>query len=93
MFPPWALPIDHPLLQAAAQSLRKTFGHRPEITRWAFSTDGVYTMGQANIPTIGFGPGLPENAHAPNEHVRLDKIHVAARAYAQLAVDLLSAMA
>ncbi len=93
VFPPWALPIDHPLLQAAAQSLRKTFGHRPEITRWAFSTDGVYTMGQANIPTIGFGPGLPENAHAPNEHVRLDKIHVAARAYVQLAVDLLSAMA
>ncbi len=93
VFPPWALAIEHPLLQAAAQSLRKTFGHRPEITRWAFSTDGVYTMGQANIPTIGFGPGRPENAHAPNEHVRLDKVHVAARAYAQLAVDLLSAMA
>lgn len=93
VFPPWALPIEHPLLQAAVQSLRKTLGHRPEITRWAFSTDGVYTMGQANIPTIGFGPGQPENAHAPNEHVRLDKVHVAAGAYAQLAVDLLSAMA
>jgi putative selenium metabolism hydrolase len=93
VFPPWALPIEHPLLQAAVRSLRKTLGHRPEITRWAFSTDGVYTMGQANIPTIGFGPGQPENAHAPNEHVCLDKVHVAAGAYAQLAVDLLSAMA
>lgn len=89
VFPPWALPPDHPLVQAASQSLRKVLGRRPDITCWSFSTDGVYTMGQALIPTIGFGPGREELAHAPNEHVCLDDVYTAARAYAQLAVDIL----
>jgi len=89
IFPPWALPAEHPLVQMALKSLRQTLGRRPAITCWAFSTDGVYTMGQAHIPTIGFGPGKPELAHSPNEHVRLQDVHTAAQAYAQLAVDLL----
>jgi putative selenium metabolism hydrolase len=89
VFPPWALPAEHPLVQTAINSLRRTLGHRPAVTRWSFSTDGVYTMGQANIPTIGFGPGREEDAHSPNEHVRLESVHLAAQAYAQLAVDLL----
>ncbi len=93
VFPPWALPAEHPLVQKATESLRRTLGHRPALTYWAFSTDGVYTMGQANIPTIGFGPGKEEQAHAPNEHVRLDDVHLAAQAYAQLAVDLLGTKA
>lgn len=89
VFPPWALPAEHPLVQTAISSLTKTLGHRPQITRWDFSTDGVYTMGKAHIPTIGFGPGRQEDAHSPNEHVRLVDVHLAAQAYAQLAVDLL----
>ena len=88
-FPPWALPAEHPLVQAAATSLRRTLGRRPEIGCWAFSTDGVYSMGQAHIPTIGFGPGREELAHTPNEHVELANLHLAAEAYAHLAVDLL----
>lgn len=89
VFPPWALPADHPLLQTAVSSLRRTLGRRPEIGCWAFSTDGVYTMGQAHIPTIGFGPGREELAHAPNERVNLADVHLAAAAYASLAVDIL----
>jgi putative selenium metabolism hydrolase len=92
VFPAWALPADHPMVDAATNSLRGTLGRRPEITRWAFSTDGVYTMGQARIPTLGFGPGKPELAHTPNESVRLAQVHLAAQAYAQLAVDLLAAL-
>lgn len=91
VFPPWALPAEHPLLQTAVASLRQSLGYRPAVTHWAFSTDGVYTMGHANIPTIGFGPGNPEHAHSPNEHVRLDHVHQAASAYAQLALGLLGA--
>lgn len=90
VFPPWALPADHPLIRRTIKSLTKTLGRRPAITSWDFSTDGVYTMGQAQIPTIGFGPGRPEDAHSPNEHVRLTDVHLAAQAYAQLAVDLLN---
>lgn len=89
VFPSWALPAEHPLVQTSVNTVRKVLGRRPEITRWAFSTDGVYTMGQAHIPTIGFGPGRDELAHTPNEHVRLENVHLAAEAYAQLAVDIL----
>lgn len=90
VFPPWALPAEHPLVQTAVHSLRHSLGQRPAVSRWAFSTDGVYTMGEANIPTIGFGPGREEIAHTPNEHVRLSDVHLAAEAYAQLAVDILN---
>jgi putative selenium metabolism hydrolase len=92
VFPAWALPAEHPMVQVATNSLRGTLGRRPEITRWAFSTDGVYTMGHARIPTLGFGPGKPELAHTPNEYVRLADVHLAAQAYAQLTIDLLGAL-
>jgi len=89
VFPPWALPAEHPLVQAAVATLRQVTEKRPEVTRWDFSTDGVYTMGQAQIPTIGFGPGRDDLAHTPDEHVRLADVHLAAEIYAQLAADLL----
>ncbi len=93
VFPPWALPAEHPLVQTAVTALRQTLGFRPAITHWAFSTDGVYTMGHASIPTIGFGPGNPEHAHSPNEHVRLEHVYQAAHGYAQLAVAMLGTTA
>ncbi|MEN8098176.1 MAG: YgeY family selenium metabolism-linked hydrolase [Chloroflexota bacterium] len=89
VFPAWALPESHPLVTKAIQSLQKVMKHKPELDRWDFSTDGVYTMGHAHIPTIGFGPGRPELAHSPDEHVHLPDVHQAVACYAQLAVSLL----
>ena len=80
---------DHPLVQAMARSVRKVLGYYPHIGQWAFSTDGVYTMGQASIPTVGFGPGEERYAHTVEEQIRLEDVAAAARVYAQLVVDLL----
>ncbi|UCC62732.1 MAG: YgeY family selenium metabolism-linked hydrolase [Anaerolineae bacterium] len=88
-FPAWAMEEDHPLVQAMARSVRKTLGYYPHIGQWAFSTDGVYTMGKASIPTVGFGPGEERYAHTVEEQIRLEDVAAAARVYAQLAVDLL----
>ena len=88
-FPAWAMPQDHPLVQAVVRSVRETLGYRPRLGRWTFSTDGVYTAGVANIPTVGFGPGEERYAHTQDEQVRLNDIVDAARVYAQLAVELL----
>jgi len=88
-YPPWALDQDHPLVQAIARVVRETLGYRPRIGQWAFSTDGAYTMGRVNIPTVGFGPGEERFAHTVDDQVRLDDVAAAARVYARLAVELL----
>jgi putative selenium metabolism hydrolase len=88
-FPAWVMAEDHHLVQALARSVRDTLGYRPRIGRWNFSTDGTYTAGVANIPTVGFGPGEEQYAHTQNEQVRLNDVVDAARVYARLAADLL----
>ncbi|HSJ55797.1 MAG TPA: YgeY family selenium metabolism-linked hydrolase [Anaerolineae bacterium] len=88
-FPAWVTPEDHPLVQATVRSVRETLGYRPRVGRWGFSTDGTYTAGVANIPTVGFGPGEEQYAHTREEQVRLNDVVDAARVYARLAVDIL----
>ncbi len=88
-YPAWVMEEDHPLVQATVRAVRKTLGYLPRVQEWAFSTDGVYTMGVASIPTVGFGPGEERYAHTSEEQIRLDDVAAAARVYAQLAVDLL----
>jgi putative selenium metabolism hydrolase len=88
-FPAWALEAGHPLLQAAGQVIKQTLGFQPAVGQWGFSTDGVYTMGVAGIPTIGFGPGDEQHVHTADEQIRLEDVFRAAPAYAQLAVKLL----
>lgn len=89
-YPAWAMEEDHPLVQATVRTVRNTLGYVPRVQEWVFSTDGVYTMGVASIPTVGFGPGEERYAHTSEEQVRLDDVAAAARVYAQLAVDLLA---
>jgi len=88
-YPAWAMEEDHPLVQTAVRTVRKTLGYLPQIREWAFSTDGVYTMGTAGIPTVGFGPGEERYAHTAEEQIRLKDVAAAARVYAQLAANLL----
>jgi putative selenium metabolism hydrolase len=88
-FPAWVMPDDHPLVQATVRSVRETLGYRPRLGRWPFSTDGTYTAGVANIPTVGFGPGEERYAHTLDDQVRLNDVVDAARVYARLAWELL----
>ncbi len=87
--PAWVLDRTHPLVITLARTIQTVNNAAPEIGHWPFSTDGVYTMGQANIPTVGFGPGDPNLAHTNREHVRLEDLHKAAHIYAGLAATLL----
>jgi putative selenium metabolism hydrolase len=89
-FTAWVLDEGHPLVQTTASVAKSVQGRAPRIGEGYFSTDGVFSMGVAGIPTIGFGPGDPKHAHTSREQVRLDDVAAAAESYANLAVTLLS---
>jgi putative selenium metabolism hydrolase len=88
-YPAWVVSESHPLVQTTARAVREVVGQRPTIGKWDFSTDGVYTMGVAGIPTIGIGPGDEAQAHTADECIRLADCYTAAQIYAQLALELL----
>jgi putative selenium metabolism hydrolase len=90
VFPAWVTAEENRLVQATIHAIEQTLGFRPQVGKWAFSTDGVYTAGVGNIPTVGFGPADAHYAHTADEQVELEKVFQAARVYAQLAAELLS---
>ncbi|MBE3580534.1 MAG: YgeY family selenium metabolism-linked hydrolase [Thermoanaerobacteraceae bacterium] len=81
-FPAWALPEDHLLVQAGVETCEKVFGAKPQIDKWVFSTNGIYWMGKANIPAIGFGPGNEVYAHTVKDQVPLEDVVRATEFYA-----------
>jgi len=88
-YPAWFIPQTHPLVQAGLRAAEKVLGFRPPLGCWKFSTDGVYTMGEAGIPTIGFGPGDEQWAHSPDERIRIDELFAAAEVYAEMVMEIM----
>lgn len=81
-FPFWMLDGEHHLIDYARRCFSRLFSKKPGISHWAFSTNGVATMGLMNIPTFGFGPGDERMAHAPDESVAIDDLVQSAAFYA-----------
>lgn len=83
--PAWTLPPEHPLVGAATEAVRGA-GLEPEIGTWGFCTNGSESAGARGIPTIGLGPGRPEDAHVEDESVAVDEVRVGAEIYRRLCV-------
>ena len=83
-FPAWALEESHPLVQAGLQASALIGLPDLPASKWNFSTNGIYWMGKAGIPSIGFGPGEEETAHTTNDSVMLDDVVKATAFYAIL---------
>ncbi len=83
-FPAWLLEEDHPLVQAG-QRARRLIGLPDAPTgKWDFSTNGIYWMGKAGIPSIGFGPGDETTAHTVMDSVPLADVVKSTEFYAIL---------
>ncbi|MBN1901559.1 YgeY family selenium metabolism-linked hydrolase [Candidatus Sumerlaeota bacterium] len=83
-YPTWVLPEDHALVHNAVKAYKNLFGTDPQIGRWTFSTNGVSSMGELGVPTIGFGPSLEEYAHSNQDRCSVEDLETACSFYAAL---------
>ncbi len=81
-YPTWCLEEDHPVIQSGVKAFLRAFEKDPVVTNWTFSTNGVSIAGKHGVPCVGFGPGIEEYAHAPNERVPIEHLVGAAEFYA-----------
>lgn len=81
-YPQWQLPADHAYLEAAGVAAHAALGEPAPLSRWSLSTNGVYTMGVAGIPTFGFGPGREQDTRGVDDRVAIDHLAASARFYA-----------
>lgn len=102
-FPTWVIPEDHEVTKALERAYKSLYGDKriapnvekeiekrkdlPLTDKWTFSTNGVAIMGRHNIPTIGFGPGAEDQAHAPNEVTFKQDLVTCAATYAVLPLE------
>jgi acetylornithine deacetylase len=82
-FAPGRLPDDHPLLDEVAQCVEEVTGTRPVAAGGPYGSD-LRHYAAAGIPTLQYGPGQVQHAHALDEHVPVEDLVVCARVYALL---------
>jgi acetylornithine deacetylase/succinyl-diaminopimelate desuccinylase-like protein len=75
---PWETPRDHPLVTSALAATGA------EAWAYQFCTNGSYFAAARGIPTIGYGPGDPDDAHAIDESVALADLETAVAGYAAI---------
>ena len=85
--PSAALPGSHRLAAAAVTATAAVLGAAPPLSVFPGTTDAPW-FEAAGIPTLpSLGPGILTHCHGPNEFVRAESIHQAARIYARLILD------
>ena len=88
-FPAWKFPADHPFVQSALSGLHAV-GLNPVLSAYQFCTNGAHSAGEAQIPTIGFGPAAEGSAHTVDEYIEVEQLTAAARGYAGIIHAVLS---
>lgn len=73
VFPPLTVDPSNAAVQLLAAKHRSVTGHEAAIDMSPTVTDGGW-LGNAGIPTVIYGPGDLQNAHAVNESVPIDQL-------------------
>ena len=81
-YPGWLLDENHALIAAGRATGAALWNKSLALDVWRFSTDGTYSAGVANIPTLGFGPEEEKYVHTALDQVDLEKLRKAAEFYA-----------
>ncbi|WP_376696231.1 ArgE/DapE family deacylase [Wenzhouxiangella sp. EGI_FJ10305] len=70
---------DHPLVTALGEAAEEEFRKNPTIAAAPYGCDMSGWVRLAGVPTVIYGPGEIELAHAPNESVSLEATYRVAR--------------
>jgi acetylornithine deacetylase len=81
---------DHPLPWAVGEAARDVLGRLPAFTGVPYGSDARLLIDHGATPTVLYGPGDPNLAHAPDERVPLEDVARCARV---LAVWVMRALA
>ena len=87
LFTAWKVEQDLPLVKAAQAGVIAA-GLEPEFGFWGFCTNGSETAGKRNIPTIGLGPGVEDDAHIADESISVEELRQAKIVYEHLVLNL-----
>lgn len=79
------LPAGHPLLADVCDAVGVVRGSRPQVVGAPYGSD-LRLYAAAGVPTLQYGPGRLEQAHAIDESVELADVLACARVYALLAL-------
>jgi acetylornithine deacetylase len=85
VFAPGALPEGHPLLDDVTRAVSAVRSSAPEVSGAPYGSD-LRLYAAAGVPTLQYGPGRIEHAHAVDEHVEVADLLACARVYALLAL-------
>jgi acetylornithine deacetylase len=77
-----ALGPHHPLPWAVGESARDVLGRLPPFVGVPYGSDARLFVDHGQTPTVLYGPGDPQLAHAPDEHVMLEDVARCARTLA-----------
>jgi acetylornithine deacetylase len=78
-----SLPEGHPFGAEVGDAVVAAGGQPPTFVGAPYGSD-LRQYAAAGIPTVQYGPGRIEDAHAVDESVAIDEVVLAARAYAHL---------
>lgn len=90
--PAFEVPADDPFVELVQQASVDAGAPALPVGGWTAACDGGYLMRDAGIPAIVLGPGsVADQAHKPDESVKLAEVLLAARVYALALLRALSA--
>ena len=78
-----SLPDGHPFGDEVVAAVKAAGGEQPELIGAPYGSD-LRQYAAMGIPTVQFGPGTIQNAHALDEHVAIDDVVHCAETYAHL---------
>jgi acetylornithine deacetylase len=79
-FPPAEISADEPVVRELVDSVTASVGRRPRILGLDTWDDTVSLIREANMPSVSFGPGSNDQAHAIDEFVDVEQLEACARA-------------